>query len=442
MSAALLALAWSLCEASAVPAARAGDARDREILSRLDWAFGTTNLGFDGVLGAGPRREDVYRAYVRTRLESTDFYDTLVPLLLPAVAMRHGSVLPRTLSSTKIGGRTLFYLGAPCRLDAAVEVEPWWAPGTRVRICRNSYLPDLKTDDQLPTLAAYCEATEFFTPTPKCGCGEHLLSCAKDEDQMKALNDASYKEITRTVHYVAQHHLPWSDLLSMNGTVRNGLGDIVYTRDRFFRTGSIDLRALSDAAFSLRPRDPPFEGGVLTAFRYVFGHANVRVVYSWMAQDFLCIELQSRSVHADVMFTIGDESHLNTREHVPLTKKIGCRDCHARLEYGIRAFSMFTPLQEGVRSRTDSDLPPRTFFYVRDSEDLRGEGPARPAYIGEMMARQPELDSCIVGRVEEILSGGTPVEPETHARRVAEFAKDRDFAHMFERIFLERFVRE
>src|SRR4029079_18505444 len=81
------------------------------------------------------------------------------------------------LRSKGSGDDKVYFLREPCKPSDAVKVHPWWDIDHEVRVCADSYRPDVfqYTDG---TTTAYCGS--LWKATPKCGCGPNLLRCARD----------------------------------------------------------------------------------------------------------------------------------------------------------------------------------------------------------------------------------------------------------------------
>ena len=99
-------------------------------------------------------------------------------------------------------------------------MDAWWAPGKKVRICRSDYQPEAQTVTTRAGQTVYCEGQygQLLAPA-RCGCGEHLLSCVPPE-LAASLEREQPLEAIRTIQWVIQHHRPYSEIVTMNATVR------------------------------------------------------------------------------------------------------------------------------------------------------------------------------------------------------------------------------
>jgi hypothetical protein len=436
----LVSAAW-VSSAGAAPPVQNPDA---QWLRRLDVLFGTDGAVDERLPAVGGPREraDRYRAFLRSRAEQPAFYGSLVSKLL-ATANVDLSAMPFGLEHRRIDGRDVYFLpvDGPCAIADTVDVHPWWDLSSTVSVCKRSYRPEIKYDDAGGS-RQYCEATfvTHLNPRTTCRCGEMLLNCARDAQQREALTDAMRDEVVRTIQYVVQGHRPFADALTMQSSVRGDLGDFIYARYRYFKTGTFEYPRPDPAKPpTLRPRDPEFTGGILTSPMFLFFDPSRRLFVSMVWNDLLCIPHISTAVHASDMFNLGD-ARLRTREHIALAEMNGCRDCHARIENAVRAFLGFSVSSNGLRPSSQGPFAGTMQFYVADWRDLRGSGPATPEWVGRTIGSQPELTGCMVRKVEELIYGGYPVPEllDRHLRR--RFATGQDLLALIEDAVVGRYV--
>lgn len=428
-----------------VAAATPLDPADAEQFRRLDLLFNTHGSLEPFTTGA-PDRQAAYRAFVRDRMAQDSFYDELLPRLFGLLTVNFLTNLPPAhyaLKPVVAGGKTFYHRdsGEPCDPREVVSVHPWWDLNSTVLVCPNDYRPQVKKDPR--TTEQFCETNgggfldlDGFV----CGCGEHLLNCTRDWPQMKQFSKALKLEPLRTMQYVIQQHQRFSRILTMNETVRSDLADLFYRRNRYFNHGTFEMPPLSDDSKpSLRPRDPEFDGGILTTPLFLFWETSRRVIVSYVWEDFLCTPLRSSAVHAEQMFELKDPK-LHTHDYIGLASMVGCKDCHARIENAVRALRGFTPTSDGYRFVADRVFRGPISFFVRDANDRRGEGPATPAWLGQMIASQPEFDACMVHKVTELLYGGYPVPEKVTQLLLTHFRHSQDFATLFEDAVVARFA--
>jgi len=429
------------------PPARVDDsaiaARDAAALARLDITFGTSGAlpqAVDATLAARAAR---FRAFVRARADQDAFYDTLLPRYFKMIGAAHFPLLSSgmVLASKTEGGRTYYYhpKDGPCASQHQVAVHPWWDLETTVWVCDASYRPDILVET-IGNDPSYCEYP--WAEPSTCRCGENLINCTRDQVQYDQMAAALAEEPIRTIELVVQRHEPLSHALTMNATVRSDLADFVYARNRAFHTGTLSFpRADPTRRATLRPRDTPYGGGVLTTPAYLYFDDARRIPAATIWDDFLCTPLVSSAVHAEAMFASALRAHRVRFHATPqLGQMTGCQDCHARLESVVAAYSGFTSSLYGMRYVPGAQLHDAIGFYVHDHTDLRGEAPASIQWIGEMIGRQPEFAACLVDRSEQILFGGYPVPPKVHTRASRQFAATQDLAQLIEDLVVARYV--
>ncbi|MBX7098449.1 MAG: hypothetical protein K1X89_12100 [Myxococcaceae bacterium] len=423
------------------PSPRADDAAFSTNLALLNGVLGTPAASVDPARYPGATAAERWRAAVRERMKDDALYLSVLPRMFVYLNMRADGP-PFELMSGKLKGREFYYLHEPCKADQLVSVDAWWRPGKPVQVCKDSYLPEIKSDDRAGS-TQYCEATENRNPDPSiCGCGEHLLNCAPQGELAEQIGTAYSLEAVKTMQHVIQSQKPFGQVLTGNETVRSNHADFYYARDTYFRGGPLAIPPQSDKsaeAFSLRSRPPQYEGGLLTSPLFRYGDEAPRVLVSVLWWDFLCTVPLSLRVHAEQIFELKNPK-LRSGDHMELAAKTGCRDCHARIENALKAFKGFVSSRVGQRS-VPLDGPPETMkFYVRDSLDMRAEGPATPTWLGATLVSQPEFAGCMTKKVQEIVYGGEPVPTEVTRAMVSAFKKDQNLQTLIEDAVVARFA--
>jgi hypothetical protein len=403
--------------APSVPSPRATEApacRPAEpalALEELDELFGVARAADAPRVPAGrPLDPATYRARVDALLDVGSFYDVITPRLFALYAFADVRLVSMLETGETRSGKRFHFRQTPCDESDLERVRPWWNPAEEILVCPADHRPGVLVS---PDGAYACDMNVFPMPVSRaagCGCGPNLMFCAPFEQAM-ALGQAAKEEIRRTIQHVVASDRPLSDLFSMGETVRSGYGELFYARNRFFQTGRFEPPDLTAPA-RLRPRDPALGGGLLTTPLFLFFESRREVIAS-LWQDTLCTPFRSARVdpHALLEAARADPG-LRVKDHLSLASTPGCQNCHSRLEYGSRAFAgwqnawygqHFDPaLREGVST---------TRFYVRDHMDLRGEGPASPAWLGQMIVAQPEHASCMVEKALAFVYEGYDAPP-------------------------------
>ena len=389
-------------------------------LGELDELFGVRAAAAPPLPAEPSLDPAVYRQRVDALLDVDATYDVLAPRLFALYSFADVRLTSVLDTGETRSGQRFYYRLTPCDASELERVRPWWDPSGEVLVCAADHRPAALASAD----GAYaCDMNIFPMPVSRaagCGCGPDLMFCAPFEQAM-ALGQAVREEIRRTIQHVVAADRPLADLLTMNETVRSGYGELFYARNRFFQTGRFEVPALGEPA-RLRPRDPGFGGGLLTTPLFLFAESRREVIAS-LWQDTMCTPFRSARVDPHVLLDAARaDPGLRVKEHLSLAGTPGCRDCHARLEYGGRAFAgwqnawagqHFDPaLRQGVTS---------TRFYVRDHTDLRGEGPASPAWLGQMIAAQPEFASCIVSKALSFVYEGYEAPPSVREALLQRF---------------------
>src|SRR5690606_481104 len=154
-------------------------------------------------------------------------------------------------------GRAFYYRVSPCPERELVEVRPWWSADP-VLVCRDDYRPKARQARD----GRHCDQVKDpFNRDAGCGCGPYLMDCGPPE-QRGRIREAHHDELDLTMKHVIESDRPFSDLLTMNGSVRSGWADLYYARIEYFRTGEFVPPEVNQPA-TLRPRVGPAAGGIL-----------------------------------------------------------------------------------------------------------------------------------------------------------------------------------
>jgi hypothetical protein len=409
-------------------------------LQEIDDIFGVAGSG--AARAGRPIGAREIRAHIHDLVRRRDFYDRFAPgmlLLLDtpgAASFRFHRILFAGRSARR--GPYFYQSRGPCRDRDLVEVSPWWDLGRRVLICRDDYRPDT-------TVAAdgrvSCDFTRFALPSSYgCGCGPNLMFCAPPEQHVAAVQ-AAFDEIALTMRAIITEGRPFSQLLTVDDTVRSGLGDLFYARDEFFQSGRFAVPDL-DAPPAWRPRGARHGGGILTTPVYLFIDSR-RLIMARLWQDFLCLPLRSSGVDPHTLVAAArDRPLLRASSFEALALLPGCRNCHSRLEYGQMAFPGWQNAFVGAHydARAAAAAPARTKFYVRDHRDRRAEGPASPSWLGRQIAAQPEFPRCMAGKVAGLVYEGAPPPREVLEALTRRFADGQRMEELIGSAVIARFL--
>lgn len=222
-----------------------------------------------------------------------------------------------------------------------VEVEPYWAPGTKVKVCaleaRENLVPE-------PTLFGG-EGLGYYDPNAKCdefmgmlsggcGCGPMLEHCSSP-DASAAVLESLQAQMERFVERPIEEGRPYFDLLTdaeepMNGPLVHYYRHLVKMAvDPIIQTPPVPVADLPDVPFTdptwhLVPRPEP-HSGLLTSLMYLLRFQTGRARVNRYYDSFLCAPFQAPELELpSPSDPCSDEPNLRQR--------CGCNGCHATLE--------------------------------------------------------------------------------------------------------------
>ncbi len=194
-------------------------------------ADGTTNL----------------EAFVDTLLDDRGFSHRVAPLILKGDADSGTEAFwgSPALSHFEDAEGPVHYLREPCSPDSSVEVRPWWAMDTPIRVCPEAYRPNV--------LVAADNGHRCSSPlagpwnATGCGCGPNLAFCGQPSSAEELQRDA-FAELRDTVGHFVAHERPLAEIFTSNATVRRRNVEFYYRRGRILNGESVsldDLKALA-----------------------------------------------------------------------------------------------------------------------------------------------------------------------------------------------------
>jgi hypothetical protein len=417
-------------------------ADDHEALRRLDLKFGTT-----GTIAVTADRRETFRAFLRERMTQKAFYESALRAMKLIRAHSEPPAILPPLPLTLQQAESVYFLDQPCATKDAVDVAPWWDLKSTVRVCRDSYAPEITSYPAGDGATVSCDSTFYqahkaWVKSP-CKCGANLMNCAPSTDVQNAILDGFADEQTLTAKYVVENHRPFGEILSLPGSVRSGYADVFYARSQFLATGTWSYDK-PDREAKFRPRSSPFDAGILSTWPWMVKSDSYRITARDIWEQYLCHPLASRNVTpAEILKATGGTSALGRyRDSVRMefTTAPGCQNCHKILENASRTMTGFTLMQYGGHYDPARAYDSTIQFFVDDITTPRAEGPATLKWLGQTIAAQPEFDACVVKKVLDYVYDGFPYSPELAQRLDAAFTKGQDFAALFEDAVVARFV--
>ncbi len=211
------------------------------------------------------------------------------------------------------------------RLEGWVSVEPYWAPGTTIKVCAFD-----AQENVVSPQGTLCGSPEgIFDPT--CGCGENMRYCSISTVEL-AINRSFVEDIERRMRDVFRGNRSYLDLfLTSKGYVN---GPLVHYYRYFLpltfqgmTPSPIDLERLPDLPFSARDTWVEIElgehhAGLLTSTAYLLRFQTNRARANQFFNSFLC----------DPFDAPDGGIPLTGRADPDLQKRHGCEYCHAILE--------------------------------------------------------------------------------------------------------------
>ena len=216
-----------------------------------------------------------------------------------------------------------------CTQEGFVWVEPYWAPGTEVKVCAFDAQTFALGENGVP-------CADYHTNDTWCGCGENLELCGPDQDGADVpFRDALAEEPLRIFENVVRADLPYveaftTDLTWMNGTLTH------YYRHLVGMLNQNQGGAAYDTAMGELPDLAYGEDDVWVPVDREGAHAGVLTTYGFLGR------FASNRGRANRFFTafycdpfVPPEDGLPPQEEDPdpnLRVRNGCDGCHAELE--------------------------------------------------------------------------------------------------------------
>jgi hypothetical protein len=211
-------------------------------------------------------------------------------------------------------------------VDGWVEVEPYWAPDTTIRVC--AFLAQTR---RYSNSGADCSLS---ANEPDCGCGPNMIWCApgfKEGELRRSFADSFERVIRRAIGNDASYlELFESRQMDLNGPLTHFFRHLARTARTPFNPLPLDLETLPD----LDPADseswvtmelPPAHAGLLTHPVFLLRFQTNRARASRFYEAFLCSPFQPPPGGLPA-------SDDNSAWEPDLQKRTGCKYCHSLLE--------------------------------------------------------------------------------------------------------------
>jgi hypothetical protein len=228
--------------------------------------------------------------------------------------------------------------------DGWVWVEPYWAPGTRLKVCAYEAQPRLtaeETDASGRTWTVPCHVTGGYV-SRRCGCGPALAFCNAGPTR-GLIRDGFVEQLLRLVDDVVQHDRPYTELLTtraveVNGPVSHYLrwqwgfaADVLMVPD--WTPPDVPF---TEARTWVRAERGPAHAGLLTLPAYLLKFQTNRSRANRFHNAFLCQPFQPPP--GGLRLTASSEPDV--------AKRPGCAYCHQTLEPAAAWWGRF--VEQGV----------------------------------------------------------------------------------------------
>jgi hypothetical protein len=240
-------------------------------------------------------------------------------------------------------------LGGGVRREGWVEVAPYWAPTTTVKVCAF----DAQVLERLDG-GASCGSQEG-SRSVRCGCGPNLRTCATGQAEQEILR-AMVVSVERQIANVLRRDRSYLELfnaatLQLNGPLthflRYMLDSGTFTRFRPSPVAEADLPALTFADVDRwqTVAMPSRSAGILTHPAYLMRFATNRARANRFYEAFLCAPL----VPPEGGLPSADDTCSSEPD---LQLRCGCKYCHAQLEPAAAAWGRWTQNGGGYLAAT------------------------------------------------------------------------------------------
>jgi cytochrome c553 len=371
------------------------------------------------------RGEGRLESYVDALLADEQFASAVAPdVLLTGTQRRLNSwAVPGKFLLKSFQGPqgTVYHLRKPCAPSQAVSVSPWWAPETRVRVCPDSYRPEVTGDAKSGYRCGGGALNPEFNSL--CGCGAGLVHCFRDAGQRGAFVESLRKEVRQTLAYVVGRDLPLAQAFLMNETVRDRNAEFTYRRWRLAQGEAVELKDLEEwpEEGRLAPRHESVPGqhaGILTAAHLAFQDTPRQTLREY-GTLLWCVSHASVGVSASSMLSLGALDLRQGEGWRQLATRPVCAGCHARLDYGMQFVAGYPGHNVAVAFDPAAQKPGMGPLYIDGAEDLRGQAPLTPRGFAQLSVEQPEFRACVVRRVMEHVFNGRAGELDVRAAQEA-----------------------
>jgi hypothetical protein len=318
----------------------------------------------------------------------------------------------------------VFYLFDACSAREAVEVIPWWAPQSPVRVCPNAYRPEVWTDPQAKDACDHVEMAwavrgyeQHGSRDTVCGCGPNLMRCFPDDTLAARAQDELLLEVKETIAEVVRKDQPLAQIFTSRATYRRQTPEHVY---RQWRAEAHRLPSVLGEPWPLegqwadRSEDNPGQhAGILTAPTAVYGEAGLRALLRVAYEELWCVEPQSTMVTTAEFLSLEAKDLRAGGGWEELAHRKVCEECHARLDFGMQFFSQYSDVRKHLHYLPLIGPVTQGDLYGLGIQDLRGRATRSPHGFAVFVTGQPEFGECMTRKVLDHVLGSARTPNET-----------------------------
>ena len=214
--------------------------------------------------------------------------------------------------------------GEGCTMDGWIQLEPYWAPGTSIRVCAFDAQPHTDATPRDNGDPRTCD--QVGDDDPLCGCGPNLRHCTARGANYDTVHEALLEEPSRLFEQVIRAGEPYVNALSTPRTAMNG------ALAHYYRYLADD----NDAELKNAPELPydadwqqvdreSYHSGILTTLGFLRRFASHRARVNRLYTAFFCNPFEAPS---GGLPPATDECSLNP----DLSSRCGCATCHETIE--------------------------------------------------------------------------------------------------------------
>jgi len=242
--------------------------------------------------------------------------------------------------------------------EGYVEIEPWWAPGTTVKVCAfdaQTALQGPNPSNNNPDRIADCSKQVVAG----CGCGENLQWCHANNPKTDGILAQSMAEqMLRYIDGIIRNDRPYTDILlgtdaEINGPISHWLQHQTQNGGNIFITSSEQNHDVVTIPADGLDTWQPIEryerhAGVLTMPGYLLKYQTDRSRANRFHNAFLCQSFQA----PEGGLPAADD---DCNDEPDLQQRCGCKYCHAMLEPDAAHWGRWA--EAGMTALNDESFP-------------------------------------------------------------------------------------